>query len=477
MIFLLILPLVLAKFTVYITNFTNMMSCSKTGAEYEILSLALSSSLISEPYEIKCTSSFEDMKTLVKSEPAIGFGGVTISKSLLDEGFKFTYPTYYSGLNILIKDVSLSNPLKLLNAFTFSLWVLYMLAPLFMGLVAWSCAFLSSNDPKRDILNLSSFLSYTWEAYSAAMFSSNLSPSKPGRFIEMILSFLMMLFFFVMIGSLASNTYQNLMSYITRFGEVAGQMVLVEPLYEDICGQYYIYYYALDGDFYNNFDSAISLLKQDKYWGIIADQTFLLDKIDSGLKLNTYPFITFSYSGIYSSTLSESLANKITRALAGLDKGKIQDILEKYSLNYEVSSKKKEIITLNDSFAIISAIACSFILALILSTIPQNDFYIEIWDKICSRRLQYFTELDMTTNNKTEAQISNKAYDESDRFGPAWSNDLSEDYIRLIKTSTLSLIEYESICLECVDRLINHIKDSNIGKKQLLNQIENYINK
>ena len=309
------------------------------------------------------------------------------------------------------------------------------------------------------------------------MFSSDLVPQKPGRFLELVLSLFMYLFFIVLIAGYVSNTYQTLLAFITKFGDLAGQIVLIDPQYEALCGQYAIYYYLFNYNFYKDFDIALNLLDSSQYQGIIADTTYLKANSYNNSKfvINTHPFITFNYAGIYTRNFPANSVSVINQALSNVQSSAyLSEIMQKYELFYDVNQKTQVVMSVSNCRYLFIIIAICVVLSIGLSMIPFDDFYVSFWNFCLKRRLKYFDELEMTT--RTEGPDNMKRnYEVNEKLEASWAHDMSEDSIRLIKASTLTIINYENACLESIDDVINAIRKANNEKLDMITDIEKYI--
>ena len=109
-------------FKVLITNFTTMALCPNTGAEIDLLKKGLSDLgyFLNTNYTIYCVSDFQSILNATYTEAAVGFGGIRIQQNLMNEGYYFTHPTFYSGLNILIKNIEVNSPDHIFDVFQYS---------------------------------------------------------------------------------------------------------------------------------------------------------------------------------------------------------------------------------------------------------------------------------------------------------------------------------------------------------------------
>lgn len=464
-------------FVILQRNFTSMSRCSEErGAEIEILIKGLENIGIKqgENYSIECVSSLEEIKNRVLIEDAIGIGGIRPTEELTKSGYYFTHPTFYSGLNILIKKVHMNDNVKLFQVFGQVVWIIMLITPLMIGLLSWVYSIVYN----KKTLNFECFLKCMWEAYSASMLSSNATPARTSRLLENILSVYTKLIFLILAAGYASYTYQKLGSFIDKFGDLAGQLVLVEPQYEDLCGQYTLYYYSFSKDFYEQFDDALSLLNDGKYWGIIADHTYLVEQMEKNpdFTINTYPFFSFNYVALYSSSLSLTTAKTINKALAGIENTKYPvKIQEKYGLIHDFKKTTQATVFIKDALWLIIILIAAIVLGVVFSIIPLNGFYNKFWNFCCKRKIHSIDEVEMT--NKTEfADFQNK-YIDPEKNPDEWSSDLNENFIRLIRVIALSLIEYEDNSLTAIDELIECLKESNKEKIELVKQIKSGIHK
>lgn len=475
MIFLLFLGLS-HGFVILQRNFTSMSVCGGQGAEVEILVKSLENSglVIGKDFSIECENSLEDIKKRVLVEDAIGIGGIRPTEDLIRSGLLFTHPTFYSGLNILIKRVDMNDNMKLFQVFSFSVWVLLFLTPLILGLSRWLYSIILS----KSSLNLKSFLKHLWEAHSAFMLSPKVSPAGPGRLLEISLSVYTKLIFLVLAAGYASYTYQKLVTFIDKFGDLAGQLVLVEPQYEDLCGQFTIYYYSFSQDFYDDFDEALSLLHEGKYWGIIADHTYLVQKMlqDSDFTINTYPFFNFNYVGIYGQNLPSNTSKLVNKALASIENTQYPvEIQKKYDLIHDFKSSTQAVVYGEDILWVILVLVVVIVVGLCLSIVPVNGFYVEFWDFCCKRRKNLIDEVELT--NRTEIVDFSKKDLETDRNEPDWSADINDHFARLIRVTALSIMEYEDSSFAAITELVEYLKETNKEKIELIKQIEGSINK
>lgn len=475
-------------------NYTTMSICYGTGVELDLLTqgLSLLGLYNNVNYTIECVPDLDTIKSRVLTEPAIGIGGIQINKDDLLSGYYFTHPTYYSGLNVLIKNLNFDNPYSIFNAFQLEVWILYITAPLVLGIVSWVYSIIIHQNSLRSFSYLYDFI---WESYRAWMFSSKLSPKSPGRLSETVLSIFMYLFFLVLVACFTSNIYQKLTNFISKFGDLAGQIVLVEPAYEDVCGQYSIYYYTFLQDFYQNFTTALELLNNEKYLGIIAETTFLLNNTygNTDFTINTYPFITFNFGGIYGPGLSNNIANTINKALAGIESSNYNmETLNKYNLLYHIYPRNSVQITITDCRYLFLSLAIAVFLAFLLSKVPADVFYAEFWNYCFRKKIKYFNELEL---GRTDIDQYRKSYDlnniseymptinskdtriNNEKFESSWAIDLPDEFNRIIRTSTLSIMDYEANCLNYLDSLINTIKENNYEKQNIIDEIESYLYK
>jgi hypothetical protein len=450
-----------------------MSECPGKGAEIEMVIKALYTQGIRlhKDFEIECVSDFEEIEYRIKTEDAVAFGGIRPSKLMTLNGIQFTHPTYYSGLNILIKKIDVNDPMKLFKVFTFQVWILFCLSPLIVGICSW--VYHSILD--RTQFKFNQLLTFTWDAYSAMMFYS--SPvNKTARIEEMSLSIYMRIFFIILSAAYASDTYQKLINFIQKFGDLAGQLVLVEPQYEDLCGQFAILYYSFKHHFYEDFDKAVDLLESGKYWGIIADHTFLVEQLKkySGVTINTYPFLVFSYAGIYSN-LSQELSIKINQALSSIQATNIPVVIqENYELIQDFKSTTQETLAFEDVIWLFFAIAFVCVIGLVLSFIPVQGFYSENWDFCCRRHSRLFEELDITSrvdSNNSNRKLSGVGFE---TIESSWASDLNQEFVRLIKICTLSIIEYENKSFAAIDVLSNRLKEANAERVEIIEKVEKF---
>lgn len=463
-------------FVIIQRNFTSMSVCSGFGAEIEIFVKSLENSglVLDQDFSIECENSFEDIKKRVLIEDAIGIGGIRPTEDLIKSGLLFTHPTFYSGLNILIKRMNMKDNIKLFQVFSFSVWVLLFITPLILGISSWAYSIILN----KSSLSLESFLKYQWDAYSAFMLSAKVSSAGPGKLLETSLSVYTKLIFLVLIAGYASYTYQKLVIFIDKFGDLAGQLVLVEPQYEDLCGQFTIYYYSFPKNFYEDFDEALSLLNEGKYWGIIADHTYLVEQMleNSEFTINTYPFFNFNYVGIYGQNFSTSTAKLVNKALASIENTQFPiEIQKKYKLIHDFKTTNQALVRLEDISWFVMALVFVLIIGIALSAVPVQGFYVEFWDCCCKRRQKLIDEVELT--NRTEIVDFPKKGLETDRNESDWSADLNDHFVRLIKVTALSVMEYEDSSLIAIDELIEQLKESNKEKIDLINEIENNISK
>ena len=384
---------------------------------------------------------------------------------------KFTHPTYYSGLNIMIKKVDVNDPMKLFKVFTFSVWLVFCLSPLVVGLFSWIYNVILD----RKFLKFSYLLGYTWDSYSAMMFYSG-SGNKTARFDEMSLGIYTRLFFMILTAAYASNTYQKLVTFIQKFGDLAGQLVLIEPKYQDLCGQFAIFYYLFSDNFYSDFSKAIDLLQEGKYWGIIADHTFLIKKMreNSGVKINTYPFLTFNYAGIYTN-LSSSIITKINSGLSMVQLTEFPvQIQDKYGLIEDFKSSTQETLAVEDTFWIFVVILIICCLGIAISFIPFQGLYSENWDYCCRRHARLFDELETTQRNDALDLNRKSSVIAIESIESAWAADLSQEFVRLIKICTLNIIEYENKSFSAFDLLMRKMKEGNMEKLAIIAQVDKF---
>ena len=469
-------------FKILIQDFTVMSICPGSGYEVDLLTKGFSDlGLIQNTdYSFECVDSLSTIKTRVSSEDAIGFGGISISSEDILSGYSFTHPTYYSGLNVLIKNVVLQDPFKLFNSLQWKVWVLFAITPLVLGVFSWIYSIIISDSPLTSIKRLNLLQDFIWESYAASMFSSNLLPKTSGRCLELLLSISMYLFFLVLVACYASDNYQLLITFISKFGDLAGQEVLIQPQYKDICGQYLIYYYETSTDYFrSNFAGALQLLDEQVVAGIIADNTFLLANSwnNSEFKINTYPFIRFSYAGIYGAGASNNTVKWVNYALAAVESSAFPaEISEKYNLGYEVSANTEKQVVMSDCVYAFFIIVGGCIVAVGMSALPYKQVYSESWE-VCKRRRRYFDELDFTSRTEGGDVVKKNFQGENEQEGDesSWSYEMSEQNIKLLRSSTLSLIEYENLCLEWIEKLVIELREENSEKQEFITKIENFM--
>ena len=466
-------------FNILLLNYTTMAICPNSGVEIDLLNKGLNSYgyVQGTDYTIECVSSIDIIRERIKTENAIGFGGIRINQVDMLDGYYFTHPTYYSGLNVLVSGIALLDSYTIFTSFQIQVWILFVFSPLILGILSWIYAIILSDNPKEVFSDFYMLGELIWESYAAWMFSSELYPKKVGKLLDVSLSVFMFFFFLVMVASLTSDNYQKLLTFITKFGDLAGQLVLIEPQYEDVCGQYSIYYYEFEQDFYNDFDLALNLLQQGDFLGIVADNTYLLNKTYGlNFTINTYPFITFSYAGIYGNGLSKDTAKIINKALSSVQSTEYpSELINQYHLFYDISLKTQYQVTISSCQYLFIILISAILLAFMLTILPINDFYLKIWDCCCKKKLQQFDELELTSRTEGLEIINQQGIDYRDKFDNDWGSDMKEDYLRIIRISTLSIIEYENNTLEWIDKIIADLKHSNMEKLDIINNIEAYL--
>lgn len=465
-------------FTILVKNFTMMAVCPSGGVELDMLVEGLSM-LEYTDYKVECVESFEVMKERINTEDAVGIGGVQVSQDLMHEGFTYSQPTFFSGINVLVKKIVLQDAYRLFNSMQWHVWLIFAATPMVFGLFSWIYTIIISEDRRESMKDLSILHNMIWESYSACMFSSNLLPRTSGRCLELTLSICMYVFFITLVACYASDTYQKLIPSISKFGDLAGQMVLIEPLYEDVCGQYTIYYYEYSEDFYSTFDQALDLLKNGKYWGIIADHTFLLSESfdNPEVTINTYPFIQFSYTGIYGLGTSENTQKIVNKALVTVQNSKFPaELLDEYKIFYEVPAFAQEKVSVSDCMYAFLTLIIGCLLAVSLSIIRNPQFFADFW-KICfKRQRKQLSELEMTSKTEGPETLHKTLAFENDFYDNSWSAEMSEDSIKLLKACTLSIIEYENNSLNWVEKLIKEVKTANFEREELIARIEEFLN-
>lgn len=462
-----------SSFTILQMNFTLMSQCPGKGAEIEILmkSLSVEGLIYGRDYDFECVDTLDEVQEKIMKEDVVAFGGIRPTKDMSMNGIKFTHPTYYSGLNIMIKKVDVNDPMKLFKVFTFSVWVVFCLSPLVVGVFSWIYNVILD----KKFLKFSFLIGSTWDAYSAMMFYSG-SNNKIARFEEMTLGIYIRLFFMILTAAYASNTYQKLVTFIQKFGDLAGQLVLIEPKYEDLCGQFAIFYYSFSHDFYSDFSKAIDLLQEKKYWGIIADHTFLIEKMrqNSGVKINTYPFLTFTYAGIYRN-LSSSIITKINSGLSLVQQSEFPvQIQDKYGLIEDFKSTTQEILAVEDTFGIFISILIICCVGIAISFLPFQGLYSENWDYCCRRHARLFDELETTQRNDALDLNRKSSVIAIESIESAWAADLSQEFVRLIKICTLNIIEYENKSFSAFDLLMRKMKEGNMEKLEIISQVDKF---
>ena len=240
-----------------------------------------------------------------------------------------------------------------------------------------------------------------------------------------------------------------------------------------VCNLLLLVYY----NFYKDFDIALNLLDSSQYQGIIADTTYLKANSYNNSKfvINTHPFITFNYAGIYTRNFPANSVSVINQALSNVQSSAyLSEIMQKYELFYDVNQKTQVVMSVSNCRYLFIIIAICVVLSIGLSMIPFDDFYVSFWNFCLKRRLKYFDELEMTT--RTEGPDNMKRnYEVNEKLEASWAHEMSEDSIRLIKASTLTIINYENACLESIDDVINAIRKANNEKLDMITDIEKYI--
>lgn len=126
------------SFEVIIRDNYPLSKCDKTGYEVELLLQAFSIYSLNEgsEYSITCELSDDTTNSRLTSENVIAIGGISISSSMMRDGIRFSYPTYGSGLNILVNKQESASVWKIFKVFTVELWIVIIFSPLMLGVTS-----------------------------------------------------------------------------------------------------------------------------------------------------------------------------------------------------------------------------------------------------------------------------------------------------------------------------------------------------
>mmetsp|Transcript_23063 Transcript_23063/g.22828 ORF Transcript_23063/g.22828 Transcript_23063/m.22828 type:complete len:204 (-) Transcript_23063:379-990(-) len=165
-----------------------------------------------------------------------------------------------------------------------------------------------------------------------------------GKVLSCAIGIAMSMMFYGYITSYVITTYEELQSFVVSYADVVGELVIVDPNYQDIAGEYAFYYYVFDDNFYDNFDNALESLKNKTVLGIISDHCFLAYKADqySDYVLPSSPFLPYRFAAAIGQGVSSADVKKINKAFADFTMTNAPtDLTEKYNLFVDQAIRKQ----------------------------------------------------------------------------------------------------------------------------------------
>jgi len=468
-----------------------MVSCSKEGYEYELLTKAISSHgyLEDKDYTVECAQSIE----AGSYSNAIIIGGIRTRNQLIQQGFEFSVPTYTSGLNFLVKKVNLDDRWRLFNVFSFELWVLIVFTPCGVGLCNWLYNMIIASSPLEALKDFNMLLKLIWDSYLNFMKLNLPGGIGLAKFLNLILGITMVLLFYGYLAGYVCFLNRELKTNITSFAEIAGELVLVDPTFERMAGQYSVYYYRFNEDFHTNFEKFLDLLDNGEIMAILADHAFLSHKaqIHDSFILNTNPLLRYDFAALFTQDLNSDVAFNINSKLAEMHfNGESTKLAGSYKLYIDKETENQPSIDVFDVVGFYSIIVGTSALAIALSLIPIPLFRSQTWgnlfiknpglteaDYMITQRQESEIEMQRKTNSEVSLAIENMNEGNTDSAPIPFTPELSPEMIKILRSTTLALIMYEQAYINDIDQLLSLIGSQQQRTSKLLEAISKSISK
>lgn len=304
---------------------------------------------------------------------------------------------------------------------------------------------------------------------------------------------LMILIFYGYMASYSTSTSEEHKKFLISYADAVGELVLVAPEYEELAGQYSLYYYTFEGDFYENFDKALELLKDEKIVGILADHAFLSYQADKNtdFTLVSTPFLMYRFSAAVGLGVSDFDYKIINQAISSItDLNTRAELTDEYNLFVKDSKRVQKPINPEMAQGLFFILILISIIAILLSLINHPYFRSASWGNVCIKKT-YLAESDYeSATQRSEIGIEMKhsrsisevaltldhTTDFTDRDAALpMISDMREESLKLIRNATLALIMYEHNFINNVDKLIAYVVGESKKKVNVIEQMESLI--
>ncbi|CAG9318529.1 unnamed protein product [Blepharisma stoltei] len=493
--YLLLLSLA-SGFKVIVRDNYPLSSCDRTGYEVEFLlqSFAKSNLVENTDFSISCETSTDDTQNSLLSDDVIAIGGIPITSTWMEKGISFSYPTMTSGLNVLVNKQESGSPWKLFKVFAIEIWILLLVTPLILGFISWGYANIIHGKLMPGLSDIDTLIELIWNSYSSWMLRNDADDKGVGKLLSCAIGIAMTMMFYGYITSYVITTYEELQSFVVSYADVVGELVIVDPNYQDMAGEYAFYYYVFDDNFYDKFDVALEYLKNKTVLGLISDHCFLAYKAEqySDYVLPSSPFLPYRFAAAIGQGVSSSDIKKINKAFSDFTMtNSPTDLTEKYNLFIDQAIRKQRSIDARIAQWLFVIVIIVSIFSIGLSIWNHPKFRSKTWGNFCVKQI-YSAETDYdnatqrsdinlvkNTRSVSEIQLTiDNTQDFSERELPLpFISDMREEQLKLIRNATLSLIMYEHNFLANIDKLISFVEDETQRKGNMTEQMHKLLEK
>lgn len=190
-----------------------------------------------DEWEINCTGNADMLRKVKLGEATMAEAGIAITSEYLDE-YKFSTPTFDSGLVIIVKNINQEFFWLLLEPFNWDLWIIILTSGIFMGHILWILERNKEGDiPYSYIKGITEAVYYS---YLSLVFLGNVKlRTIPARILQVAYWTVAFVLFGAYVGDLASRLSVPMNTNTIRsFRDLDGKKVGTYEQYSSVVEEY-----------------------------------------------------------------------------------------------------------------------------------------------------------------------------------------------------------------------------------------------